>query len=88
MPHIARWKAQHYRDMAVHFRRLAETEPLASLRRHLRRLAAQHEEEASRVEAPHASAPAAEIALHSTPATPVRASPTSKESQVRAAPGT
>ena len=46
----ARWKAQHYRDMAAHFRSLAETEPLASLRRHLRRLAAQHEEVARRIE--------------------------------------
>jgi hypothetical protein len=52
MPHSARWKAQHYRDMAAHFRSLAETEPLASLRRHLRRLAAQHEEVARRIEGP------------------------------------
>ena len=54
MPHSARWKAQHYRDMAAHFRSLAETEPLASLRRHLRRLAAQHEEVANRIEGPRA----------------------------------
>jgi hypothetical protein len=32
--------------MAAHFRELAITEPLASLRRHLRLLAAQHEEAA------------------------------------------
>jgi hypothetical protein len=52
MPHGARWKVQHYRDMAAHFRSLADTEPLASLRRHLRRLAAQHEEAAGRIEGP------------------------------------
>ena len=38
---------EHYRDMAEHFRVLAELEPLASLRRHLRRLAQQHEEMAA-----------------------------------------
>ena len=37
--------------MAAHFRALAEAEPLASLRRHLRRLAAQHDEAAVEVEA-------------------------------------
>jgi hypothetical protein len=41
---------EHYRDMAEHFRTLAELEPLASLRRHLRRLAAQHEEKAADLE--------------------------------------
>jgi hypothetical protein len=41
---------EHYRDMAAHFRTLAEVEPLASLRRHLKRLAAQHEEMAQDLE--------------------------------------
>jgi hypothetical protein len=49
----ARWQAEHYRDMAAHFRSLAETESLASLRRHLRQLAAQHEEVAAGLEEPH-----------------------------------
>jgi hypothetical protein len=39
-----RLRAEHYRDMAPHFRTLADVEPLASLRRHLQRLAAQHDE--------------------------------------------
>jgi hypothetical protein len=33
--------------MAAHFRALADAEPLASLRRHLRRLAAEHDEVAA-----------------------------------------
>ena len=37
-------RAKHHRDMAMHFRALADAEPLSSLRRHLRRLAAQHDE--------------------------------------------
>jgi hypothetical protein len=44
--------AEHYREMAAHFRTLAEVEPLASLRRHLQRLAAEHEEVAADLEAP------------------------------------
>jgi len=40
----------HYREMAEHFRVLAELEPLPSLRRHLRRLAEQHDEMASELE--------------------------------------
>lgn len=44
-------RAEHYRDMAAHFRCLAETEPLATLRRHLRRLAGQHDEMAAKLEA-------------------------------------
>jgi hypothetical protein len=40
MQHSARWQAEHYREMAAHFRSLAETEPLASLRWHLQPLAA------------------------------------------------
>jgi hypothetical protein len=41
---------EHYRDMAAQFRVLAELEPLPSLRRHLRRLAEQHDEEAADLE--------------------------------------
>jgi len=51
MGHGAGLRAAHLRDMAVHFRELAMTEPLASLRRHLRRLAAQHDEAAANLEA-------------------------------------
>jgi hypothetical protein len=40
----------HYRDMAEHFRRLAEIEPLATLRRHLKRLAEQHGQRAAELE--------------------------------------
>jgi hypothetical protein len=50
MQHGARLRAEHYRDMAAHFRSLAETEHLASLRRHLHRLAAQHDEVAADLE--------------------------------------
>src|SRR5438045_6711350 len=46
-----RLRAEHYRDMAAHFRALADAEPLASLRRHLRRLAAQRDEAAVELEA-------------------------------------
>jgi hypothetical protein len=38
--------AEHYRELAAHFRSLAETEPLPGLRRHLRQLAEQHDEAA------------------------------------------
>jgi hypothetical protein len=38
---------EHHRDKAEHFRVLAELEQLPSLRRHLRRLAAQHDEMAA-----------------------------------------
>src|ERR1051326_1833364 len=37
-------RAAHLRHMAAHLRSLASLEPLESLRRHLRRLAAQHDE--------------------------------------------
>jgi len=50
MQHRAPLRVQHYRDIAVHLRSLAEIEPLAGLRRHLRRLAAQHYELAERLE--------------------------------------
>jgi hypothetical protein len=40
----------HYRDMAEHFRVLAELEPLPSLRRHLKRLAEQHDQMAAKLE--------------------------------------
>jgi hypothetical protein len=55
MRHGARLRAEHYRDMAAHFRSLAEIEPLASLRRHLHRLAAQHDKAATDLETPRAS---------------------------------
>lgn len=42
-PHL-RGQAEHYRELAARFRVLANTEHLGSLRRHLRRLAAQHDE--------------------------------------------
>jgi hypothetical protein len=50
MQHGVRLRVQHYRELASHFRSLAETEPLASLRWHLRRLAAQHDEMATDLE--------------------------------------
>ena len=37
-------EAEHYRGLAAHFRSLADVEPLPGLRRHLRQLAAQHDE--------------------------------------------
>jgi hypothetical protein len=36
--------AEHYRELAARFRQMADIEPLASLRRHLQRLAVQHDE--------------------------------------------
>jgi hypothetical protein len=48
----ARLRSDYYRDMAAHFRALAQIEPLTSLRRHLRRLAAQHDELAADIETP------------------------------------
>jgi hypothetical protein len=57
MPNGAHLRSEHYRDMAAHFRALAETEHLPSLRRHLRRLAAQHDEVAADVARPPASEP-------------------------------
>ena len=42
--------AEHYREMAEHFRVLAELETLPSLRRHLRRLAAEHDQMAAELE--------------------------------------
>jgi hypothetical protein len=52
MQHRARLRAEHYREIATRFRLMAEIEPLASLRRHLRRLAAQHDELAAGLEKP------------------------------------
>jgi hypothetical protein len=46
----AGFRVAHLRDMAAHFRSLASLEPLESLRRHLRRLAAQHDEAAANLE--------------------------------------
>jgi hypothetical protein len=39
-----RQHAAQYREQAAHFRSMAEVEPLASLRRHLRGLVRQYEE--------------------------------------------
>jgi len=50
----ARLGAKEYRDMAAYFRTLAEAEPLASLRRHLRWLASQHDELAADIAVPGA----------------------------------
>jgi hypothetical protein len=55
MQREARLRAQHYRELAERFRLLAEIEPLASLRRHLWRLAQQHDELAAGLEAPSPS---------------------------------
>ena len=44
--------AEHYRELAAHFRSLADTEPLSGLRRHLRQLAEQHDEVAEDLEEP------------------------------------
>ena len=51
---------EHYREMAEHFRVLAALEPLPSLRRHLRRLAQQHDEIATDLEQQDSRAIAAE----------------------------
>jgi hypothetical protein len=62
--------AEHYRDMAAHFRRLAEVEPLVSLRRHLRRLAQQHDEIAAELErqaSPTIAAEVAQLGEHRSP---------------------
>jgi len=42
--HSARVQAEHYREVAARLRLMADIEPLASVRRHLRWLAAQHDE--------------------------------------------
>jgi hypothetical protein len=42
--------AEHYRELAAHFRSLADTEPLPGLRRHLRQLAAQYDQVAADLE--------------------------------------
>ena len=55
LPHGARLRAEHYRDKAAQFRELAEVEHLPSLRRHLRRLAAQHDKAAADINTPPAS---------------------------------
>ena len=46
--------AEHDRELAAHFRSLADTEPLPGLRRHFRQLAAQHDEVAEGLEEPQA----------------------------------
>jgi hypothetical protein len=57
MPHGTRLRAEHYRDKAAQFRELAQIEHLPSLRRHLRRLAAQHDKAAADINTPPASEP-------------------------------
>jgi len=42
--HSARVQVEHYRRLATQFRLMADVEPLASVRRHLRWLAAQYDE--------------------------------------------
>jgi hypothetical protein len=46
----ARLRAQHRREVAAHFRSLADVEPAASLRRQLQRLAARHDQLAADLE--------------------------------------
>jgi hypothetical protein len=53
--HSARVQAQHYRELAAQFRLMADVEPLASVRRHLRWLAAQYDEMAEELETPQAN---------------------------------
>jgi hypothetical protein len=48
----ARLRAQQHRGMAAEFRLLAEVEPVASLRRHLQKLAAQRDDAATDLETP------------------------------------
>ena len=48
----ARVQEDHYREVAARLRLMADIEPLASLRRHLRQLAAQHDEVAAGLEEP------------------------------------
>ena len=54
---MQRGDAKHYRDMAAHFRSLADTEPLPALRWHLRQLAAQFDEAAADLEEPQSVEP-------------------------------
>ena len=48
--HAAHQRAAQYREQAAYFKSLAETEPLASLRRHLLGLARQYEDLAAGAE--------------------------------------
>ena len=48
----ARLRAQHCREVAAHFRSLADVEPAESLRRQLQRLAARHDQLAADFERP------------------------------------
>ena len=52
--HSARVQAAHYRETAAQFRAMADIEPLASVRRHLRWLAAQYDEMAAELDTPQA----------------------------------
>jgi hypothetical protein len=44
---MQRGDAEHYRELAAHFRSLADVEPLPGLRRYLRQLAAHHDQVAA-----------------------------------------
>src|SRR5689334_16926944 len=47
-----RIKEEHYREVAVRLRLMADLEPLASVRRHLQWLAREHDEVANAIRAP------------------------------------
>jgi len=53
----ARAQEDHYREVAARLRLMADIEPLASVRRHLRWLAAQHDEVAAQPSAARPEAP-------------------------------
>jgi hypothetical protein len=56
--HATRVQADHYREVAARLRLMADIEPLASVRRHLRWLAAEHDEVAAQ---PSAGRPGARV---------------------------
>ena len=49
MDHEARAKEEHYREVAARLRLMVDLEPLPSVRRHLQRLAQEHDEVADRI---------------------------------------
>jgi hypothetical protein len=54
--HAARMQADHYLEVAARLRLMADIEPLASVRRHLRWLAVQHDEVAAQPSAARSGA--------------------------------
>ena len=56
LSHEERIKEEHYREVAARLRLMADLEPLASVRRHLRWLAKEHDEVANAIRAPEQSA--------------------------------